>query len=316
MPKFSIIVPVYNCEKDLPKCLDTLVGQTLSDIEIIIVNDGSPDNSQAIIDDYVSRYPNLIKAYAQENRGQSAARNAALEKASGEFVFFVDSDDYVEVTTCEKTYNFAKENGDLDIVCFNYWIEQDGREPNFCNRVIFEELPIDEKYVMFESSPCTKVIRRSILADNGLKFLENYIYEDFELIPRLVLYTQKIGYMTDAFYHYIIHEGSTMRQKTYNKKLSSIYFVLESLKKAFENTKYRELLEYLYIEHLLHLSTLRYLDYEEGKEDIKRIAKIMKDYFPKWRKNKYYQYSDLKVKIFCELAARKQIKLLKLIMKK
>ena len=123
MPKFSIIVPVYNCEKDLPKCLDTLVGQTLSDIEIIIVNDGSPDNSQAIIDDYVSRYPNLIKAYAQENRGQSAARNAALEKASGEFVFFVDSDDYVEVTTCEKTYNFALEN-DLDIVCFNYWIEQ------------------------------------------------------------------------------------------------------------------------------------------------------------------------------------------------
>ncbi|MBQ4067494.1 MAG: glycosyltransferase [Clostridia bacterium] len=315
MPKFSIIVPVYNCEKDLPKCLDTLVGQTLQDIEIIIVNDGSPDNSQAIIDDYEKRYPHLIKSFAQENRGQSSARNLGIDNARGEFLFFVDSDDYVETTTCEKTYSFAMENG-LDIVCFNYWVEQDGREPIYCDRVLQKELPIDIKYVIYESSPCTKVIRRNVLQDNGLRFLENYIYEDFELIPRLVLYTQKIGYMPDAFYHYIIHEGSTMRQKTYNKKLASIYFVLDSLKKAFENTKYKEELEYLYIEHLLHLSTLRYLDYPEGVEDIKRIAGIMKKDFPGWRKNKYYKASGIKVKVFCELAVRKQIKLLKLIMKK
>ncbi|MBR6676906.1 MAG: glycosyltransferase [Clostridia bacterium] len=315
MPKFSIIVPVYNCEKDLPKCLDTLVGQTLSDIEIIIVNDGSPDNSQAIIDDYAARYPHLIKAYAQENRGQSAARNFALDKARGEFVFFVDSDDYVDTTVCEKTYAFAKEN-DLDIVCFNIWIEEEGKAPKFNDRVVFKELDTDIKYVITEASPCTKIIKRSILEDNGLRFVENYIYEDFELIPRLVLYTQKIGYMNEAFYYYIIHEGSTMRQKTYNKKLSSIYFVLESLKAAFENTKYNEVLEYLYIEHLLHLSTLRYLDYAEGVQDIKKIAGIMKSDFPNWRKNKYYQMSDFKVKVFCELAARKQIKLLKLLMNK
>lgn len=315
MPKFSIIVPVYNCEKDLPKCLDTLVGQTLSDIEIIIVNDGSPDNSQEIIDRYAAAYPDKIKSFAQENRGQSAARNLALDHATGEFIFFVDSDDYVDVTACEKTYNFATENG-LDIVCFDYWLEQEGKETIYCDHVLFKELETDVKYVISESSPCNKIIRRSILADNGLRFLENHIYEDFELIPRLALYTDRIGYMEEAFYYYIIHEGSTMRQKTYNKKLQSIYFVLESLKKSFENTKYSEVLEYMYIEHLLHLAVYRFIDFPEGREDVKRIAKIMKTQFPNWRKNRFYKRCGLKVKVFCELAYMKQIKLLKLLLKK
>lgn len=315
MPKFSIIVPVYNAQDDLEKCLDSLVGQTLSDIEIVIVNDGSTDNSQAIIDDYSARYPDLIKSFSQENSGQSAARNFALRHSAGEFVFFVDSDDYVETDTCEKTYNYAKEN-DLDIVCFNYWIEQDGKEPNFCDRFVIDGLETDVKYVMFESSPCTKIIRRSVLWDNGLSFLENYIYEDFELIPRLVLYTQKIGYMSDAFYHYIIHEGSTMRQKTYNKKLQSIYYVLESLENSFRNTKYEEVLEYLYIEHLLHLAVFRFIEFPEGKADVKRIADIMKKRFPKWRKNRYYKTCGKKVKIFCNLAYYKQVWLLKKLLKK
>ena len=314
MPKFSIIVPVYNCEKDLPKCLDSLVGQTLSDIEIIIVNDGSPDNSQAIIDDYVSRYPHLIKAFAQENRGQSAARNAALSHATGEFVFFVDSDDYIDIDTCEKTYNYALENS-LDIVCFDYWTEN-GENKTYCDHCVIKDVDTVRKYILNESSPCNKIIKREILEKNNIRFAESYIYEDLEMIPRLALYTQRIGYIEEAFYHYVIHEGSTMNQKKYNKKLKSIYFVMESLKKNFENTEYKTELEYLYIEHLMYFTVFRYLDYPEGVEDIKKIAGIMKKDYPSWRKNKYYKRCGVKVKIFCELAARKQIKLLKLIMKK
>ena len=115
--KVSVIVPVYKTEAYLEKCLDSLVNQTLSDIEIIVVNDGSPDNSQDIIDRYVEKYPQKVKGVIKENGGLSDARNYGLDFVSGEFVTFVDSDDYVELDSYEKTYNYAKEN-DLDVVCF------------------------------------------------------------------------------------------------------------------------------------------------------------------------------------------------------
>ena len=94
MVKVSVIVPVYNVEKYIDKCLDSLVNQTLKDIEIIVVNDGSPDDSQQVIDMYVKKYPKKIKSYIKENGGQGSARNLGLEHAKGEYISFVDSDDY------------------------------------------------------------------------------------------------------------------------------------------------------------------------------------------------------------------------------
>ena len=120
MVKVSVIVPVYNTEQYLEKCLDSLVNQTLGDIEIIIVNDGSPDNSQAIVDKYKEKYPEKIKSIIQSNGGQSSARNNALQYATGEFIMFVASDDYIELDTLERTYNIAN-NGNYDIVCFNMY---------------------------------------------------------------------------------------------------------------------------------------------------------------------------------------------------
>ena len=95
MPKVSIIIPVYNVEKYIATCLDSLVNQTLKDIEVIVVNDGSPDNSQDIIDEYVKKYPKIVKSYIKENGGQGSARNFGLKKATVEYIGYVDSDDYV-----------------------------------------------------------------------------------------------------------------------------------------------------------------------------------------------------------------------------
>lgn len=316
MPKFSIIVPVYNTEKELPRCLDSLVGQTFSDIEIIVVNDGSPDNSKAVIDEYEIRYPQIIKSFTQENRGQSAARNLALKNASGEFVFFVDSDDYIDKDACEKTYAYASEN-DLDIVCFDVFTEI-GSTVVGGDHCSISDRDLSVQYVLNEASPCNKIIRRSILSDNGLFFLEDHIYEDLQLIPRLALYTDKIGYMRDGFYHYVIRQGSTMRQKVYTKKLESIYYVMESLKEAFKGSRFERegVVEYMFIEHLLHLAVYRYLDYAEGKADIKRIAGIMKKEYPRWRRNKFYSRKGFKDKVFCNLAYYKQVWLLKKLLKK
>ncbi|MBQ3527075.1 MAG: glycosyltransferase family 2 protein [Clostridia bacterium] len=314
--KISIIVPVYNSEKDLGKCLDSLVGQTFKDIEIILINDGSRDSSQAIIDEYAARYPEMIKTISQENRGQSAARNRGLDVARGEYIFFVDSDDYVDTTACEKAYSCAMAGG-YDIVCFDFWVESETTgERTLCDHSSLKCDDAKTQYLLNETSPCNKLIQRRLFSDNGLRFLESYIYEDLELIPRLALYTDKIGNLSEALYFYVIHEGSTMRQKKYTQKLASIYYVMESLKKSFQAPEYKDIIEYMYIEHLLHLAVYRYLDYEEGREDIKKIAGIMKDSFPKWRRNVYYRKKGLKLKIVCNLAYYKQIKLLKLLLKK
>ena len=115
MIKVSIIVPVYNVEKYLDKCLKSLVNQTLKDIEIIVVNDGTKDNSQKIVDKYVKKYPKLVKSYIKENGGLSSARNYGLKYVNGEFISFIDSDDWVRKDMFEKMYQKAKKE-DLDIV--------------------------------------------------------------------------------------------------------------------------------------------------------------------------------------------------------
>ncbi|MBR6563859.1 MAG: glycosyltransferase, partial [Clostridia bacterium] len=117
MPKVSIIVPVYNVSDFLPRCLDSLVNQTLKDIEIIVVDDGSTDESQAIIDTYSANYPHIIKAFKKQNGGLSDARNFGIKRATGGFLGFVDSDDFVDITMFEKLYSKAYETDSDIVIC-------------------------------------------------------------------------------------------------------------------------------------------------------------------------------------------------------
>ncbi len=309
MAKISVVIPVYNSEKYLEKCLDSLLNQTLNDIEIVLVNDGSRDNSQQIIDRYREKYPDIIKSYTQENSGQASARNRGLEYAGGEFISFIDSDDYMELDAYERAYTKAKET-DSDIVCFGFYEIKNGKKEERNYTFLYED-ENDVRYVLNEASPWNKLIKRSLIEENSIRFNENRIYEDLELIPQLALYTDKICFMEDRLYNYVIHEDSTMRQKVYNPKLASIYIVMETLKEKFSDTKYKDELEYLYIEHFLHGAVLRYLEYTEGDGDIIKIADIMKAEFPKWRKNKYYKRMGWKYKVMCNLAYGKNIKLLR-----
>ena len=115
--KVSIVAAVYNLEKYLPRCLDALVNQTLQEIEILCVDDGSTDSAPQIIDEYAKKYPEKVKAFHKENGGEFTTRNYGLERATGEYVTFVDTDDWVESDWAEKLYNAAKEN-DADLaVC-------------------------------------------------------------------------------------------------------------------------------------------------------------------------------------------------------
>ena len=129
MKKLSIVVPVYNVEKYLNKCLDSLANQTLDNYEVIVVNDGTKDNSQAIIDDYVAKYPTIFKSYIKDNGGLSDARNYGIRYATGEYITFLDSDDYIEYNTYQNMLEIAyRGNHDLVVADLEY-VWENGKLP-------------------------------------------------------------------------------------------------------------------------------------------------------------------------------------------
>ena len=312
--KISVIIPVYNTEKYLSKCLDSVFAQTFQDFEVIVVNDGSTDGSQAVIDRYCAQYPDKLVALYQENAGQAAARNRGLRAASGEFVDFLDSDDYLHPEALQTVYRAAEDNR-LDIVCYKVLLEQNGQYVMPCEYSFPCENTLKE-YVLTQAIPCNKLIRRELLIQNNLFFNEGLIYEDLELIPRLALYTHKIAFLEDRLYYYFTRTGSTMQQVGYNPKLTCIFPVMETLKNAFLGSAFEQELEYLYISHFLHDAALRFLPFPEGKASILQIARIMRQTFPHWQKNKYYKTMDIKFKIVCMLIYYRQLGLLKLLLNK
>ena len=196
MIKISVIVPVYNTEKYLPKCLDSLVNQTLKDIEIIIVNDGSPDNSQKIIDDYVKKYKN-IKAFEKKNGGLSDARNYGIKKASGEYIAFLDSDDYVTVDMYEKMYKKAISQHFDMVVCDLNYVYNDKVVKAYSN---IKDDTTDIRKAMINIYPAAwnKIFKKELF-DRGIEFKKNVWFEDVEFIYRLLPNIKSIGVVHEHF---------------------------------------------------------------------------------------------------------------------
>ena len=156
--KVSVIVPVYGVEKYISKCLNSLVNQTLNDIEIIVVNDGTKDNSQKIIDEYVKKYPDKVKSFIKENGGQGSARNYGLKQATGEYIGYVDSDDYVELDMYEKLYNKAI-NDNLDIaICGNYNVSED-----------YKNKKIDLEHINYEDNKINALLGKKLY---GIRYIK------------------------------------------------------------------------------------------------------------------------------------------------
>lgn len=223
--KVSVIVPVYNVEKYLPKCLESLVSQTLPEIEIIVVNDGSPDRSQEIIDQFCEKYPDKVRGFIKENGGLGDARNYGLHYARGEYIGFVDSDDWVDEKMFQTLYETAKREDD-DIVICDFVEINDGwtqGKVSYGYRGDRTAYPI-EKYMFLLNSmnpavAWNKIYRRSLF--DVVQFA-NCWYEDIATTPILLSYANKIGYTSIAFYYYRQTEKSITKSNSDNRNLGVI----------------------------------------------------------------------------------------------
>lgn len=224
MSKISVIVPVYNSEKYIDKCLNSIINQTYQNIEIIIVNDGSTDSSEQIINKYIEKYPNLIKYFYINHYGVAYARNYGIDKASGSFFIFVDSDDYIELNLISELIKYINIDSSIDMIKYKIQVTSENNiekihgpvfsittGENAFNKLCFSDVLID--------TPCLYLIKTSFLKQNNFKFLENTYREDFGLMPLLIITSQKFLSIDFYGYNYFKSENSITRNSDYNKKI-------------------------------------------------------------------------------------------------
>ncbi len=225
--KVSVIVPVYNVEKYLAQCLDSLTVQTLNDIEIICVNDGSTDNSPAILRSYAEQN-SKITLVDKQNGGLSSARNAGLRYAKGEYVYFIDSDDYIDSETLEQLYKKCAENN-LDAVYFDgesffdadYENCSGGKTVNYVRRHDYSQIMSGVEYIHklelygeYQPSVCLQMIKRELLEKNGISFYNGILHEDNLYTFSTLLKAERVTHVPCKFYHRRYHSGSIVTAKT------------------------------------------------------------------------------------------------------
>lgn len=250
MPKVSIIIPVYNVEKYLRNCLDSVIKQTLKDIEIICVDDESPDNCGTILDEYALK-DNRIKVIHQKNKGVAVARNKGLDIALGDYIGFLDSDDMLDVDFYEKLYNKAKKNK-LDIV------KGGVLNTNYNNQIHISQLnnliQTNGKYC-FTYEWWSAIYRADLIKNNQIRFPEECSNgEDSVFLTKLLLKCKSLELCNDTFYHYIRRKDSLDTPLLNSKKIKSVviaknYIMDELNKSSMQNEEYSQ----LYYEHYSRL---------------------------------------------------------------
>ncbi len=293
--KLSVIIPCYNVENYLAKCVNSVLNNKIKDkYEIILVNDGSTDNTLEIVKDYAKNYPDIIKYIDQKNRGLSGARNAGLDIAKGEYVTFLDSDDYVDNVMYKELLRKASE-GDFDIVTCGVRMVYDNSNLDKDVGVgydhdCFSKDEVKSVMATFYPAACNKIFKRRVIGD--LRFKEGIHYEDVEFMYRLLPRISTIGVVDGYYYYYLQREGSITY--TFNEKLYDFVDNLNGLVSYYKKNKlykeYKEELEYVYVRYL-YATFIRRLakckDKEKFKKGVEVAMENVKNTFPDYKNNKY-----------------------------
>ncbi len=299
MPKVTVIVPIYNVEKYLARCIDSLVNQTLNEIEIVLVNDGTKDSSGKIAMQYAKQYKEKIIYLEKENGGLSDARNYGLAYAKGEYIAFLDSDDYIEKDAYEKMYEKAKlENADY-VECDFIWEYPNKKRKDKCYQYNNKK----EMLAFARVVAWNKLIKREIIEENNIRFPKGLRYEDIEFTYKLIPHLNKICYVDQCFIHYIQRKNSIANVQ--NEKTAEIFEILDNVIRYYKETnlfeEYRNELEYNYARYLL-CSSLKRICKIGNKQIRKRLIRQtwskLNIEFPEWKENKILKDVHIKKNIY------------------
>lgn len=267
--KVSIIVPVYNVENYLAKCLDSLINQTHQNIEILVVNDGSKDNSEQIIQDYAQKYPDKIKPFNKTNGGLSDARNFGIDRATGDYIGFVDSDDYVNPTMFEEMLHLAEKHRAKMVICNIQKVDQNGNVTQKLTQIpnMTEKIDLDNNFSIFSDLSyfaCNKLFKKELFKEK--RFKKGVHFEDIQLIPQLLLECEVLAQTQNFHYQYL--ERTDSITKTHTEKGLDILKAVEDVETVFEKSEYskkrKELKNFQIFEGVY--SFLAYLAFVKNKD--------------------------------------------------
>lgn len=326
--KVSIIIPVYNSERTLERCLDSVINQTYKNIEILIVNDGSKDKSLEIMKEYQKK-DNRIMVINQENKGVSGARNAGLDKATGEYVTFIDSDDYIKANLIKDTIEmFNRYN--CDVVRNNYELAYKDGNTKY-RKELYEEneiLSINEKKEKLiknillgkvQSYSWLLTIKKEILDKNSLKFDEDIFFmEDIVFLIRLIFFIKNIYFVSEPkYYYYQSNENSlTKDSKKYIKNINNILIMKKRLEKILKNNiygpeSYVKIINTIYLNGIigyLKIAVRNSKNYKEILDQLKEIRESQE--IEEMLNNKSLNLLELHFRIYILLYEKKQYDIL------
>lgn len=306
----SIIVPVYNTEKYLKKCIDSILSQTYKDFEVIIINDCSPDNSDEIIKGYKDKRIKYIKN--KKNKGIGYNRNLGLSEARGEYVCFIDSDDYVREDFLELMYKKCSDD-DLDLCICDYSYVDDAGNFNPVKLENFDNTNLSDNpklLVDIPLGPCNKMYRKSMIDRGKIKFSETLKYEDVSFVASALFHSKRIGKIDDALNIFSVHERS--ETSTRDARVFDIFKQLDMVRELYCNEKNG------YLDELIVSIIFNYTIQERYQSDNKIISQFIDDAFryldnndidyknSMYIKNRpfyksFIEKSKLRTKIYCYL---------------
>ena len=293
-PDISIIVPVYNTEKYLERCLTSLIEQTKKEIEIIIINDGSTDNSEKIIKKYKD---SRIKYIKNVNQGIGATRNEGIERAQGKYLMFVDSDDYIEQDTCEVLFTKA-EKDNLDMVICDFYRECENGEKKEERILDFENTTIKETPELLYKinlSPWNKLYSTKMIKDNNILFEEELKYEDTPFVFISMDKSKQIGKVNKCLNHYIIHSNSETTIR--DERCFDIFEIIRIVRDYFDNKEYAKESLNRWIVWIVTNFTIQQRNQEDKKLAMKFIDHshdFLSVVVPDYKNNKYYEGRGIK----------------------
>ena len=311
MSKVSVIIPVYNAEKYLNQCISSIANQTMQDIEIIAINDGSTDNSLNILDELSLKYNGKLKIINKENGGAGSARNIGIENANGEFIKFVDADDYLNVNVLEKMYKAAKEykvplvRGNYQTILGPFKMEDKCSWSDVKGSQIID-VRENKDYIVKETPGVgNKLISRDLIGD--LRFPEKTKWEDLAIMPVVIANSKKLFHIDEPIYNYRVNMNTTI--KDFINKIPNIFDIIKcvdnieaEMNKRGLSEEYQQQIKSLYILHTLFRveNAMLWVDFPCKKKEIviSSLLGILDVKYPNWQHNKIVELYKTKNVLF------------------
>ena len=310
MADISIIVPIYNAENFIKKCVDSLLNQTKKELEFILINDGSTDKTHDILKTYKDK---RIKYFKNKNQGIGKTRNFGIEKATGKYIIFIDSDDYIEPTTCEELYNKAiKEKADV-VVCDFFKVYDDGSIEDI-NLPSFKTSKLKDNpniLIDINLSPWNKIYSTKLIKDNNIRFAEGIKYEDVPFVSEALDRANRIAKLDKKLNYYVIHGNSETTVR--DKRIFDILKIVDMIRKYFKNKTYmNDIVDKLTVRIVTNynIQQRQQKDIKVGMEFIDDAFAYLKKEVPDYKDNKYYENRSFlkrtieKNKLFSKLYCR------------